>query len=148
MSILPPPFAKKTSPLRFVILLEDVISPFVLYIDKSPFLLIMEPLISKPFLDDISTPWSSLINSALIVSFSELPLFWIRMPFVASMSFAPLNSKLPFLLSISILPSDVLMFESNWVFNEFVSIPILPFVFIISPFIVFEPLDNDIKILP
>ena len=61
---------------------------------------------------------------------------------------SPLNSKLPFLLSISILPSDVLMFESNWVFNEFVSIPILPFAFIISPFIVFEPLDNDIKILP
>ena len=69
ISILPPPFANKISPSRFVISLADVISPFVLYIDKSPFLLYMEPLISNPFLDDISTPRSSLVNSALIVSF-------------------------------------------------------------------------------
>ena len=40
------------------------------------------------------------------------------------------------------------MLELNWVPDEFVSISILPFVFMISPFIAFEPLEDDIKILP
>ena len=148
MSIFPPPFANKMFPARLVILLADIKSPFSFNTYKSPFLLYIEPLISNPFLDEISVSPVSFVNSAFNSNSWEFPLFWINIPFVASISLAPLNSKMPCLLSISILPSEVLIFDSNLVSDEFVSISILPFSVVISPVIEFEPFFADIKIFP
>ena len=75
-------------------------------------------------------------------------MFLIETPSVADTLDVSDNVKLPFWFVIAILPSDVFISDAIFDIVPFVVILILPFVFVISPIIVFEPFVLEIVVLP
>ena len=104
-------------------------------------------VMSNPLVEDISIfPEKEFVTGAL--TFILFPVFFIFIPAVAKTDAVSEIVKLPFLFSISIVPSEVLISDAILEEVLFVVILILPFVLVISPMIILEPFALEIIVLP